>query len=630
MGQNKIIKNLFFALLTVALISALGSCTKKKPTPPPQPTPKPRIQKISLPVSQLMGLNINGKKIQEIAAKSPDPQVLDAQDLGQFFEIQNPKYLEHALKIIENQLQSGAPLKNISVFLGGLSKKYAAQCLEDLDEERCLIEPVAFNCSEALPQKNWSEENYSKLCPRIGRLKAFKPNYLVALFDGDNTLWYQDLGDAGVKQGVDSKRIQWDDGKAELMQVFPIPAERAGYKTQKSPLDYYNELYEAVGPLWNYAFGALAFRGLSLKAVHENFQEISGKPFAPTSFEEMSDLIKYLNDQGIVTGVVSASPVFAVIPMVESLQTGIPLDRIEGLDVFIKNPQEPTSLPVRLSRLINQGRLDAMGQAKKYDNYQEVLADYGDWIIVDVDHVLNARGGKGVQSRSIARRFVADQNRQAQNPNDRLEIDDLRLVLIGGDNFGRPTDIQAAQGDRILNALELGNDQGIVEGLPFLEADPHFPGGTDLLFIRRYSLDLDNKVSPKAGKLEKFQEFLQQQKLIRPTRVGEVLVQGAITDIKAVGGQGGFLKEEPQTPETQASPTGTPETQPKPGAETQATSPQPETQASPTAPSTTQTPSPAASPTPTMPSPTPKTPTKSPTQAEPFPPAPPPKLDALP
>ncbi len=551
---KKFHKTLIGLGILTLLLPALAC--RKKEAPTPGGPPEPGVTQVQIPVSQLSGLKINGKTVDEIAQKAPDPMALDAEDLAQYFQIQKYQYLGNVLQVVQSQLQSGNPLKDISIYFGALPKKYAAKCMEDLDAEQCLIEPMAFNCAEAFPQNNWSDENYSKICQSLGRLRAYDPNFQAAFFDGDNTIWYQDVSNAGVRRGVESQRIRWGDRFAELLGVYPEPEKRVEYKTQKTPYDYYVELYKAVGPLWNYNYAALAFRGLSLNDAYRNFQEFRGQPYGPVPFPEMRDLIKYLHKEGIVTGVISASPIFGVIPMVESLQTELPLDRIEGLDVFIRDPQNPNSPPVRLGRLINQGRMDpATGQVEKFKNYQEVLAIHGNWIIVDVDHVINARGGKGVQSRSIARRHVADWNRA--NPNHPIDIDDMRIAIIGGDNFAPATDIQSPQGDRTIQALEGGNDQGMSESLSFLETHPNFPGGTDLLFIRRYGLEAGNRIVPKKGKLEDFEEYVKQQQLLRPTGVGQVITQGAVTDIEIPQGQGGFIKDISKA-ETQPAP----ETQP--------------------------------------------------------------------
>lgn len=629
------------------ILLVFTAACEKKVAPPPEPAAPPPPPKTTLPVGQLMGLTINGQDVAKIAAESSDTQGLEGEDLKQSFGIQNEKYLETALKNIQSQLQTGSPLKNVSVFLGLVPKDYAAVCLEDEAGEMCLIEPVVFNCPENFEQKNWSEENYRKLCLSLGRLKALKQEKLVALFDGDHTLWYQDLGDAELKKAVDSKRVIWDVAKAELLSIYPEPTERVAYVKTKTPYEYYEELYEKVGPLWNYNFGALAFKGLPLKETLAVFKEIQEESYRPIPFPEMVELLKYLQGQGILVGVVSASPSFAVYPMVESLNAGINLDQVAGLDVFLKNPQDPAAQPIRLSRLVNQGLLEPNSNViRPFKSYQEVVDAYGDWLIVDVDQVINAQGGKSVQARSIARRHVAKRNRKAQVPSDKISIDDMRIILIGGDNFAIPTDIENPLGDRKLAATEAGNDQGLAESLAFMKKRGNLPGGTDLLLIRSYELGPDQKPQAKTKQLENFEAFVEQQRLIRPGEVGEILVQGAITDISAQVGTGGFLKVTPTAetqPETQAETQGLPETQgtetaPQAGEEAPSTQPSilpptpeapPEDEASPTAPSApalpgTTPPEPAAPAVPSAPSPAGEA-----QKLPPLPPAPP-SVDGLP
>jgi phosphoglycolate phosphatase-like HAD superfamily hydrolase len=552
-------------------LGALG-CGKEEPAKKPETVAKAALPKLQLSTRELQEITLNGKGVDELAVLAPETSTLDRDDLAKAIGIENDKYLEEVMKLLDAQIKSGTPLNLISIFFGPVSTQYAAQCMESLPADQCLIAPVAFNCSDALPPKNWNLEAYHMVCRSLGRLKVYKPELLVALFDGDNTLWYQDVSNAGVKKGVAAKRLNWGPTKAELLNIYPPPEQRDGYKASKTPYDYYQDLYKKVGPLWNYNYAALAFRGLPLKETFVNFQEMVVEPYGPQPFSEMADLLRYLQQQGIVTGVVSASPVFGVIPMVERLGAEIPLERIEGLDVFVKNPNDPNALPVRLSRLINQGKLEVgINQITPFKNYQEILESYGDWIIVDVDQVINARGGKGVQGRSIVRRYVADKNRKAQKPEEIIDLEQMKLVLIAGDNFAPATDIPRTEGDRIKAALEEGNDQGMSESLGFFPASKTVPGGTDFLFIRRYEMDEKNQVWPRHGMLKNFQEYIDQQKLLRPNEVGMVMTQEALTELNIAGAKGGFLKERPTTTETQP----TPGTQPSvpgavpPGAPTQ-------------------------------------------------------------
>lgn len=552
MPRNRLNQLSWVFLFLILGLTGFPGCGKEKPKKRPPEKLKPVIQKLQLPASQLKGISLNGRDLGEVAILAPESANLDRDDLTQAFGIRDEKYLEGVMKILQGQIQSGSPLNLISVIFGAMPAEYAAQCAEPLPNGQCLIVPYAFNCADALPPKNWNLETYHQICRSLGRLKAYKPELSVALFDGDNTLWYQDVSNAGVKKGVAAKRIVWDKAKAELLSIYPPPEQREFYKQQKTPYDYYEELYKKVGALWNYNYAALAFRGLPLKEAFINFQEMVLEPYGPQPFPEMVDLLRYLQEQGIVTGVVSASPIFSVYPMVERLGAGIPLERIEGLDVFVVNPNVPGMLPVRLSRLVNQGKLfEGTGEVVPFKSYQEFLETYGDWIIVDVGQIINARGGKGVQGRSIARRHVAEHNRLTQKAEDKISIDQMRLVMVGGDNFAPSTDIPRPEGERVKAALEGGNDQGMSESLDFLEANANVPGGTDILFIRRYELDEKNQVWPKRGKLKNFQEYIEQQKLLRPKDVGLVMTQEAITNVKNPAAKGGFLRERPMAPETQ-------------------------------------------------------------------------------
>jgi phosphoglycolate phosphatase-like HAD superfamily hydrolase len=550
---------LFFFALTLA---QPWGCEKEVPKRP-EKLPKPVLPKISIPATQLEDISLNERRVDKLAVLAPDTTTLDRDDLAQAFAIKNEKYLEGVMKLLQAQIQSGTPLNLVTVLFGTMPIRYAAQCAEPLPGDQCLITPVAFNCTDALPPKNWNIDTYHEICRSLGRLKAYKPEFLVALFDGDNTLWYQDVSDSNVKKGVSAKRVNWGPTKAELLSIYPPPEQRDTYKTTKTPYDYYRDLYKTVGPLWNYNYAALAFRGLPLKETFVNFQEAIVEPYAPQPFPEMIDLLRYLNDQGIITGVVSASPLFGVIPMVERLGVGIPLNRIEGLDVYLRNPNDPNGTPVRLSRLIDQGKLEAgLNQVTPFKTYQEVLDAYGDWTIVDVDQVIAARGGKGVAGRSIVRRYVAEKNRQTQKPVDMTDIEEMHLALIAGDNFAPVTDIAKIDGDRIKAAVEEGNDQGMAEALDFLPSYGNIPGGTDILFIRRYEMDDKNQVWPKRGSLKKFQEFIDQQTLLRPNMLGTVMTQEALTDLQVPGTKGGFLRERPTETESQASAESQPETVP--------------------------------------------------------------------
>jgi len=271
-----------------------------------------------------------------------------------------------------------------------------------------------------------------------------------------------------------------------------------------------------------------------------------GQNYRPNPYPEMVDLLQYLKAQGVVTGVISASPSFVIYPLAETLQYGIPLENSVGIDVLLQDPAHPENKPLRLSRLVLQGK-STMGDL--FGNYQDVLSQYGSWTIVDAVPLLSAQAGKGMQARAIARRYVALYNRDSANAKDPLDIDDMRLLMFAGDNFAPQTDIPLSEPERPGSAQEMGNDQGLSEGLPFLEKSL---GGTDILYIQRFLID-GGKIYGKTGVLGRFKAYLEQQNLLRSPRVGQVIIQPALTDLKPEGNSGGFLKEMPQVSESQPS-----------------------------------------------------------------------------
>ncbi|HKX13115.1 MAG TPA: hypothetical protein VJP40_08185 [bacterium] len=176
----------------LALATAfLGACGKEEP-PPPAATPAPAVSTMSLQTPRLQGLSLNGRSVEEVAGAFQDPQALETQDLAKAFSITDTAYLDGVMKLAEAQLTSGNPLKYISIYFGGALKSQAAKCVRDLGEGVCMIEPYVFNCSEAVTQKNWTEENYLKLCRRLGRLKAYRTERLFAVFEGQDTLAYRE------------------------------------------------------------------------------------------------------------------------------------------------------------------------------------------------------------------------------------------------------------------------------------------------------------------------------------------------------------------------------------------------------------------------------------------------------
>ncbi|HCU25398.1 MAG TPA: hypothetical protein DF383_10285 [Deltaproteobacteria bacterium] len=190
----KILSPIRLLLISLLSVSMTAACVKRTP-PPSLPTPSPTAvpTTLSLPVSRLLGLQLSGMPIEQVAKQALDPTALEAADLEKTFSISDRPYLEDVLKLVEAQLQSGAPLRRISVYFGGAPKNSAKTCQKDAGQDICLIVPYAFNCAEALSQRNWTEENYGKLCERLGRLKAYRPQLLVAVFFSSRALGAEEM-----------------------------------------------------------------------------------------------------------------------------------------------------------------------------------------------------------------------------------------------------------------------------------------------------------------------------------------------------------------------------------------------------------------------------------------------------
>lgn len=436
--------------LTILATAFSAACEKKSPAPPPPAaTPAPAATK-SLQLPRFLGLSLNGQPVEQVAAAFQDTQTLEIQDLQKSFGIEDLAYLEQVLSLIESQLQSGAPMKWIGVYFGGAPKNLASRCLKDSGSGICLIEPYAFNCAEALSQKNWNEENFLKLCRRLGRLKAYKADRLVVLVSGEGSLGFEEIS-AGPLPPTEKASEKKSGAKAKAPPPTPAP-------TSPAP---------AAGR----------------------------RPFP-----EMVDLLQYLQREGLLVGFAGDQDAAAALGALAALGLNLPADRVVGREAGAETTPEKRTL----------------------------------------------------QALRLARRYVEARNRLAAKPEDQINLEDLRLVLLAGDDFAP------------------GNGAGFGDGVAYLENLSTVPGGADLLFIHRHVLEADQKLSRKKTSRENFQFFLAQARALHPLRFGISLEQAAVGEVKAAGGKGGFLTQDPgAAPESLPTETRPSETQPtetKPGA----------------------------------------------------------------
>lgn len=316
-------------ILTALLLLAtafLPACEKKSAPPPPVATPQPVSTK-SLALPRFLGLNLNSQPVDQVAALSQDPQTLDVQDLNKAFAIDDSAYLEKILDLVDSQLQSGSPMKWISVYFGGAPKNLASHCVKELGGGACLIEPYAFNCAEAFSQKNWNEDNYLKLCNRLGRLKAYKPDRLVALVSGDGSLGFREkLNTPPPPPPAPVPAKPEKKGKSKSMPVptpAPKPAESAG---------------------------------------------------GMTVFPEMADLLQYLQKEGIFVGLLSDQEGATALAMLQSLGINLPGEHIAGLEnpANAGDPETRVLQALRLVRRFVEAHNRAVSKPEDQINFEDL------------------------------------------------------------------------------------------------------------------------------------------------------------------------------------------------------------------------------------------------------------------
>lgn len=424
--------------LTILATAFSAGCEKKSPAPPaPAATPAPAASK-TLQLPRFLGLSLNGQPVEQIAAAFQDPQSLEVQDLQKTFGIQDTAYLDRVMTLIESQLQSGSPMKWIGIYFGGAPKNLSSHCMKESGGGVCLIEPYAFNCSEAISQKNWNEENFLKLCRRLGRLKAYKADRLVALVSGEAALGFEETSTAPSsstteKSGAEKKSVA-------ISPKAPLPTPEATS---------------------------------SLSVT------VSRRPYP-----EMIDLLQYLQREGVLIGFLSDQDGAASLGMLASLGINLPADRIAGRDLSAESLPEKRTL----------------------------------------------------QALRLARRYVEARNRLAPKPEDQINLEDLRLILVAGADFAP------------------SNGPSVGDGINYLENLSTVPGGADFLFLHRHVLEADQKLSRKKSSLENFQFFNAQARALHPLRVGLSLIQAVLAEMKSPGGKGGFLTQDPgAAPESQPS-----------------------------------------------------------------------------
>lgn len=220
--------------------------------------------------------------------------------------------------------------------------------------------------------------------------------------------------------------------------------------TYANPFDYYNALYD-VDPVISYNYIPQAFAGHTLNEIQTMYNTAKKAADFPKPYKEIVDLTKVLSEHGITVAFVSASPIFLVAPMLQDHKLDVPLSQMEGIDVYVQDPQSNQAHPVLLSNLF---------QTQGITTWKEFLRSYGHYMVLPrASEIMNAREGKALGVMSVAARHVAQWN---ANHASAITMSDMRLALVAGDNYAPFSDITYADPE------QSGNDQGMVRSLPFL------------------------------------------------------------------------------------------------------------------------------------------------------------------
>lgn len=320
----------------------------------------------------------------------------------------------------------------------------------ELSDASCLVLVSPQDYSSVILPGNWSPEAREAIGRMLQMTELYRPEALAAFTDLDNTLWAGDVAEVILDAAVidfegEGPIISWET--APVLPYFPRTDE------DKTPLDYYNRLYR-----WNlaasYNYGAMMYTGLTLSEAHQAFLRAEKKGLLPKPYPELRTLINHLQEQGITVGFVSASPLFQIIPMLEKAGFHAPLTQIEGIDVYVTDPDDPER-EVLLSKFI---------LTRGIQSWDELLDGYGDRLRLTghVNEVATVREGKSTAARAIVARHVKGWNdRHASSARPLMEAD-MRGVGVFGDNWGPFRDYPGE------DPHQVGGDQGIIRAIPLV------------------------------------------------------------------------------------------------------------------------------------------------------------------
>lgn len=229
----------------------------------------------------------------------------------------------------------------------------------------------------SLPQGAWLPEIHQALVELLETHGVNSPNYdperpPLAVFDCDETLIHNDIGEAMLRFMITRRRLKTDRGFWNIIpDRYGREAINAAYKAvagrsdaevndtaafrryRAGMLNAYEAIRENEGLEAAYVFAARMLRGLHERTVAELVEEVidyelgrpishddipHGPPFSgltvPTGirvYQEMLELLHALNTHGFQTWIVSSSNIFVIRALARRL--GHPEERVLGIDL---------------------------------------------------------------------------------------------------------------------------------------------------------------------------------------------------------------------------------------------------------------------------------------------------------
>ncbi|MBI2082018.1 MAG: haloacid dehalogenase-like hydrolase [Deltaproteobacteria bacterium] len=423
-------------------------------------------------------LYFNEKGAQELAQATEPRSLLNPNDLKTVFKLTDTEASRVYHQLISRR--EGETFRHpLFINFNHLPIRSASQCAdggtprENGTEESCFVVKTTRDYSDYFPGNSWTSQNLEKIRAWLRSLELWTPASLITFTDCDDTLWAQGVNYAVLRTAVDMKLV---------------PKERAEELNARYNRGDHDQAYAYMTEE--------VYAGLTLNQVYAAFQKAKTSPFFPKVYDEMRQLVNHLWGQGITVGYVSAAPFFISAPMLEESGFNAPLWAIEGNDVFVVPPDNPSATPVKLSNLVQSGG---------FKNWAEVLGKLGGYKIVsrEMDQIVS-RKGKGTAARSILERHVIDWN----NHRKTNVSSQVRVAGVFGDNFAPFSDLQWSK------PIENGNDQGMIRAAPLM------PGALLLNITEVEETEKGIALSKKGRKkLDEFNAFRGQLELTEPNLI---------------------------------------------------------------------------------------------------------------